>query len=237
MSKPNAEIRPYEEIQSLKKGGLLRYAENGDQATTFIIGNVTLDEQAGKWLTDLLPPLIAFRTDRSKSSSSMRAVLEILSRECQFPNMGSTVVASRLADILFVEAIRAYVEEAGGEAAGWLRALTDSKLSTALSAVHGALDRRWTVASLAETAGLSRSAFAPRFKEVLGETPLDYLTRLRMYKAAQMLRESDVKIARVANMVGYESEGSFSKVFKATIGLPPGAYRGTFREIRQEALL
>jgi len=228
-SMPRARIRPYDEIRSFKKNGHLRYAESEGPVTTIIVGNFTLDRHAGRWLTDLLPSLIAFRMDRKDSSSPMQTVLQILAWECQNQTMGSVLITNRLADILFVQAIRAYVEEAGEDAAGWLRALAEEGLSAVLGVVHGAIEKRWTVASLAAVAGISRSGFASRFKKVLGETPFDYLTRLRMYKAAQFLRESDTKLAKVASLVGYESEAAFSKAFKRAIGIAPGRYKNGFR--------
>jgi AraC-like DNA-binding protein len=229
LSRPRARIRSYDEIRSLKIGGRLCYSESEGPVTTIIVGNFTLDRHAGKWLTDLLPGLIAFRMDRENPSSAMQTILQILSRESQNQNMGSALITSRLADILFVQAIRAYVEESRDDAAGWLRALADERLSAALSVVHGAIEKRWTVASLAAVAGISRSGFASLFKDVLRETPLDYLTRLRMYKAAQLLRENDTKLAKVASLVGYESEAAFSKAFKKAIGMPPGRYKQGFR--------
>ena len=228
-STPRARIRPYDEILSFKENGHLRYAESDGPVATIIVGNFTLDRHAGKWLTDLLPNLIVFRMDRKTSSSAMQTILQILSRECQNQTMGSAVITSRLADILFVQAIRAYVEAAGDDAAGWLRALADEGLSAALGAVHGAVEKPWTVASLASIAGVSRSGFASRFKEVLGETPMNYLTRLRMYKAAQFLRENDTKLAEIAGLFGYESEAAFSKAFKKAIGMAPGKYKIGFR--------
>jgi len=227
-STPRARVRPYDEIRSFKKNGHLRYGESAGPVTAIIVGNFTLDQQAGKWLTDLLPSLITFRMDRKSSSSAMQTILQILARECQNQTMGSALITSRLADILFVQAIRAYIEEAGDNAAGWLRALADEGLSAALGVVHGAIEKRWTVASLAAVAGISRSGFASRFKDVIGETPMDYVTRLRMYKAAQLLRENDTKLAKLASLVGYESEAAFSKAFKKAIGMAPGKYKNGF---------
>jgi AraC-like DNA-binding protein len=228
-SMPRARVQPYDEIRSFKKNGRLSYGESGGPVTSIIVGNFTLDQQAGKWLTDLLPGLITFRMDRkSSSSSAMQTILQILAQECQNQTMGSALITSRLADILFVQAIRAYIEEAGNDAAGWLRALADVGLSAALGAVHGAIEKRWTVASVAAVAGISRSGFAIRFRDVLGETPMEYLTRLRMYKAAQFLRENDTKLAKVASLVGYESEAAFSKAFKKAIGTAPGKYKNSF---------
>lgn len=223
-----AAVRPYDEIKFKKKHGVLRHSSGKSASTAIIVGNFTFDGQSGKWLTDALPDLIAFRMDEGHSSA-MQSILQILALESQTESMGSTVVVSRLADILFVTAIRAYAGQAGPSGAGWLRAIRDKQLRYALSAMHEAVEKRWTVASLASTARMSRSGFAARFKEVLGESPLEYLTRWRVYKATQLLRESDLKIAKIAGLVGYESDGAFNKTFKRTMGAAPGAYRQSFR--------
>jgi AraC-like DNA-binding protein len=94
-----------------------------------------------------------------------------------------------------------------------------------LRAIHDKVKRPWTVAELASVAGMSRSAFALRFKQLVGETPLEYLTRWRMYKAVLLLRDGDKKLMDVANAVGYDSDASFSKTFKRIVGITPGAYR------------
>ena len=221
---PLTEVRPYDEIRFKKTGGLLRHAAGEEGRTTIIVGNFTFDGPSGKWLTDVLPEIIAFRMDQG-DFSAMQAILQILAVESQSESMGSSVVVSRLADILFVQAIRAYADQSGSRGAGWLRGIGDPQLRLALTVMHEAIEKRWTVASLASIAGMSRSGFAARFEEVLGEPPLKYLTRWRMYQATQLLRESDLKVAKIASLVGYESDGSFNKTFKRTIGTAPGAYR------------
>ena len=91
--------------------------------------------------------------------------------------------------------------------------------------MHRRIEHPWTVASLASEAGMSRSAFAQRFKELMNESPLEYLTRWRMYRGSDLLRESDRKLADVAQAVGYDSDGAFHKAFKRVLGIPPGEYR------------
>jgi AraC-like DNA-binding protein len=97
-------------------------------------------------------------------------------------------------------------------------------LGTALSALHDKVDAPWTVESLAESAGMSRSAFAARFKELLGQTPLEYVTEWRMQKAMQLLEQRDKKLIDIARSVGYESDAAFSKAFKRVVGANPGEY-------------
>lgn len=240
-------VRPYKEIQHKKRRGVVRHGR-GTSSTTVIVGNFTFDGQSGKWLTDILPELIQFRMDDNRtdqarmnqvptdqgSASAMHTILQLLALESQTESMGATIVVSRLADILFVQAVRAYVEQAGPRAAGWLKAIGDRQLRFALAEMHEAVERRWTVASLASSAGMSRSGFAARFKDLVGESPLEYLTRWRVYKATQLLRESDLKVAKVASLVGYESDAAFNRTFKKSVGEAPGEYRKSFRS-RQHA--
>jgi AraC-like DNA-binding protein len=107
---------------------------------------------------------------------------------------------------------------------GWLRAIFDPQIGAALSAIHDRVNTPWTVESLAEAAGMSRSAFAARFKELLGQTPLEYVTLWRMQKAIQLLERRDKKLPEVARLVGYESDAAFSKAFKRVVRANPGEY-------------
>jgi AraC-like DNA-binding protein len=225
---PSTPLRPYQEIQQKKTHGVVRCGR-GTNPTTIIVGNFTFDGQSGKWLTDILPELIQFRMDQFRrdqgNSLAMHTILQLLALESQTESMGATVVVSRLADILFVQAVRAYVEQAGPRAAGWLKAIGDRQLRFALGAMHEAVERRWTVGSLASSAAMSRSGFAARFKDLVGESPLEYLTRWRVYKATQLLRETDLKVAKIASLVGYESDAAFNRTFKKSVGQAPGEYR------------
>lgn len=224
------QVRPYQEVRYKKNRGVLRHGR-GKNKTMIIVGNFTFDGQSGKWFTDVLPEFIKFRMDQG-NSSAMQTILQLLALESQTDTMGSRVVVSRLADILFVQAVRAYVEQAGPHAAGWLRSIGDRQLRFALGAMHEAVERRWTVASLASSARMSRSGFAARFKDLMGESPLEYLTRWRVYKATQLLRESDLKVVKIASLVGYDSDAAFNRVFKRSIGAAPGQYRKSFQSPR-----
>jgi AraC-like DNA-binding protein len=134
-------------------------------------------------------------------------------------------VVSRLADIVFVQAIRAHIAAAGPEEAGWLAALSDPRIGPALRAIHADAARPWTVEALAAIAGQSRSGFALRFRQRVGEAPLAYLTRWRMFRAGCLLRQGDQSLGQIADLVGYDSEPAFAKAFKRETGLAPGAYR------------
>ena len=189
-----------------------------------IAGRFTFDETHGSPLTDFLPPLIVIRGGQPHMLSLQRT-LELLASEVDASTPGSEVAVRRLADLLLIQALRAHIADTVGEQNGWLHALSDVHIGAALNSMHKRIEHPWTVASLASEAGMSRSAFALRFKELIGESPLEYLTRWRMYRGSDLLRESDRKLADVAQAVGYESDGAFHKAFKRVLGIAPGEYR------------
>jgi AraC-like DNA-binding protein len=152
-------------------------------------------------------------------------VLEMLALETEAPGLGSEAVLSRLFELLFVHAIRAYCLQPGGPTYGWLGALADRHLAQALQAMHGAPADRWTVASLARAAGMSRSGFAARFKTVVGSSPLAYLTQWRVYHATRLLQRGDLAVSDIARQVGYVSVAAFTRTFRRETTLTPGAFR------------
>lgn len=192
--------------------------------TSFISGLFEIDAQAARPLLKVLPPLLHLKLDQDRSLA-FQSVLELLAIETQAPGLGSEAAIGRLFELLFVHAIRAYSAQPGGPTQGWLAANADRQLARALEAMHGQPAHGWTVASLARNAGMSRSAFAARFKEVVGQTPLDYLTQWRMVCAARLLRHSSLALEDVARRVGYESAAAFNRVFRRETASTPGAFR------------
>src|ERR1700750_3114126 len=150
--------------------------------------------------------------------------MQALASEMAEQAPGSEVVATRLAEVLFIQVLRAHIASGPERKRGWLRAVVDAQVGTALGAIHDGGHTPWTVESLAEAAGMSRSAFAARFKELLGQTPLEYVTEWRMQKAIQLLERRDKKLIDIARLVGYESDAAFSKAFKRVVGASPGEY-------------
>ena len=138
---------------------------------------------------------------------------------------GSQEILARLSELLFVEAVRGYIEQLPSKATGWLVALRDPPLARALAALHARPEHPWSADALAKEACLSRSAFAERFGSTLGMPPIAYLTQWRMLLAGQRLRESSETIAQIASSVGYESESTFSRAFTREMGFAPGAWR------------
>lgn len=188
------------------------------EPATIIGGRFTFDEASGKSLPDLLPPVIHIPADQ-QHGAALRTALELLVAETAAPALGSQPMIQWLAGIFFIHAIRAHM------ATGWLPALADPQIGAVLKAIYEHVDHPWTVRALATEAGMSRSAFALRFKELIGQAPLEYLTQWRMYKASRLLREDSTKLFEVATAVGYDSGGAFHKAFKRVLGVTPGEYR------------
>lgn len=200
-----------------------RLGGGGDPATV-VTGWFMFDRIGAKPLFDLMPELILTRMDDERARM-IQTTLQLFATETGRRELGTDIVVSRLADILFIQAIRAYAQSAGEEATGWLGALGDTRLSGVFSAIHGKVNNPWTVEALADVAGMSRSAFAARFRAKVGLAPLDYVTRWRMFRAGAMLRQDQGSIAEIAHRVGYENESAFSKAFKRVTGVTPGIYR------------
>ena len=179
--------------------------------------------QRRKPITQLLPSFILIKADQARTLAHI--TMQALASEMAEQAPGSEVVATRLAEVLFIQTLRAHIAS-GVERRnkGWLRAIFDPQVGAALSAVHNSVSTPWTVESLAAAATMSRSAFAARFKELLGQTPLEYVTGWRMQKAMQLLQQRDKKLIDVARLVGYESDAAFSKAFKRVVGANPGKY-------------
>jgi transcriptional regulator GlxA family with amidase domain len=176
-------------------------------------------------LTRLLPALILVKADQAQSLA-LHATLNMLASEMAEPAPGSELVVNRLADVLFIQCIRAYIgSQSEACKTGLLRAIFDQQIGVALKSMHNKVADPWTVASLAAASGMSRSAFAVRFKEMVGETPLEYLTAWRIHKASALLQKGDQKLFEVAKSVGYDSDAAFSKAFKRIVGVAPREYR------------
>lgn len=154
-------------------------------------------------------------------------MLEAMERETRGDRAGFAGVLARLAEVVSVFIVRAWVECGCGTAAGWVAALRDPRLARVMAAMHRDPGREWTVAELATVTGSSRSVFAARFLEVTGMTPLRYLTELRMRLAAQWITRDNVSIEVAADRLGYGSHAAFSRAFKRTLGRAPGALRST----------
>jgi transcriptional regulator GlxA family with amidase domain len=151
----------------------------------------------------------------------LRSAVDFLGAEEGEAKPGYIALAQHLAGLIFVSLVRAYVLHATEQPRGWLRGLTDKRIAQALTAMHGTPGQAWSVATLAAQAALSRAAFAARFHELIGQTPMAYLTAWRMYLAAERLSRGAVKISQLTEESGYRSERAFRQAFKRHIGQTP----------------
>jgi AraC-like DNA-binding protein len=210
----------FREVGAKANGNVARCG-GGGAPTTIVCGSLSFDRASLKPVTQLLPSFILMKADGARTLA-LHNTVHALASEMAEQAPGSDVVASRLAEVLFIQVLRAHIASGPKRNKGWLRAIFDPQIGIALSAIHDKVNTPWTVESLAGAAGMSRSAFAARFKELLGQTPLEYVTEWRMQKAMQLLQQRDKKLIDVARSVGYESDAAFSKAFRRVVGASPG---------------
>jgi len=207
------------------------YAQAGDGVATcngggdfFLVGGrFSFAGDQASMLFDTLPPVVHVR-EASAQASVLRWSLDRLAEELRDKQPGGALVAEHLAHIMLVQILRLHLSR-GEAGTGWLFALSDRRLRAALGAMHAEPGKPWTLAQLAALAGMSRSSFAERFRQVVGASPLAYLTRWRMLVAGDRLRGSGETVASLAVSLGYESESAFSTAFRRVMAVSPRQYR------------
>jgi AraC-like DNA-binding protein len=202
--------------------------------TSIIAGHFTLGSAPRNALLASLPPAIHLPAGAVSASPQLAGLVPLILSESASPGAGGSIVLARLADLLFVHALRLWISTADSSACG-LRAVTDPAIGAALRLMHARPAEPWTVARIATTVAMSRSAFAARFTALVGEPPLQYLARWRMTLAAQRLRDGNGGVAEVAEAVGYANPVAFSKAFARMQGIGPGAFRRDGRLARHSA--
>ena len=200
---------------------ILRHGAGG-APTTLICGAVRFDHPAAHNLVATLPDFIQVETD---GADWIQSTLRLMAAEAREPRPGGEAVITRLGDILVIQAIRAWIATDPTARTGWLGALQDPQIGRALTQIHRDPARAWTVASLADEVAMSRSAFAARFTELVGEPAMSYVARWRMHVAVDALREQRSTVAELASSLGYRSEAAFARAFKRRVGVPPGAVK------------
>ncbi|HLZ58631.1 MAG TPA: AraC family transcriptional regulator [Ktedonosporobacter sp.] len=171
-----------------------------------------------------LPKVIHIPAEQGRTVQGFAEIVQLIAREAATPRLGSQVMLRRLTELLFIHVIRVWVEQQAASAQGWVAALRDQPISTALGLIHHSPEHGWKVEELAEAVALSRSVFSARFTRLVGEPPITYLTRWRMHKATRLLKDN-VEIEKIAELLGYESGVAFHKAFKREVGMPPARYR------------
>jgi AraC-like DNA-binding protein len=198
-------------------------AHNGTGGNYIVGGHFALAGSHADILLQSLPPIVHIRKESDKAA--MRWSLERMKDELRDPQPGGALIAQQLAYMMLVQALRLHLSDGASGSVGWLFALADKQMSAALACMHDDPGHAWTLRKLSECAGMSRSSFALRFKETVGETPMEYLTRWRMLLAGNRLTTSDDPISAIALSLGYESESAFSKAFRRIMVRSPRQYR------------
>lgn len=194
--------------------------------TLLVGGHFSFDNhQMHPFLKDL-PPVIRITQFGSQYQQLLEHTGGLMLSELSIEKPGNNVMRKSLAEIIFVTVIRAYLEQASPES-GFLAALNDARISSALRLMHDTPAEDWTLESLARSVAMSRSVFANLFKKLVGETPLTYLTNWRINKAREILITEKISVDEVAARVGYQSEAAFNRIFKAHTGQTPAVYRRT----------
>src|SRR5918992_4000167 len=203
---------------------ILRHGDGG-APTGLICGAVRFEHPAARNLVEILPSTIHIEASSSPRLEWMQSMLRLMASEAGELRPGGEAVITRLGDILVIQAIRAWIESDPAAQRGWLGALRDPQIGRAISQIHRDPARHWTVAALAHELSMSRSAFAARFTELVGEPVMSYVARWRMQLALAALKEEGATVGQLADRLGYRSEAAFSRAFKRVIGVSPGAIR------------
>ncbi|MCX5497641.1 AraC family transcriptional regulator [Kaistia dalseonensis] len=204
----------------------LRHGGNGAQ-TRLIAGSFHFESSAVPWVVSALPAVIHIEKSGGQTGGWLEGLAHFMMMEAQTVYPGSSVMISRLIDVLIIRVIRTWAQTSHPNNTGWLGALADPRISRALKSIHDEPFRKWSVAELANSVGMSRSSFADRFSSLVQQGPLSYQTRWRLTLAHGFMRQSNARVGDVARRVGYDSEAAFSRAFKAQFGVSPVDIRAT----------
>jgi AraC-like DNA-binding protein len=210
--------------------GVMYYGSGDGPTTSFLFGGFKLEKFKDNPLWSDLPSVI--HLPQSDMIGWLDQIYAWMIDELSSRSLGYHSAVSRLGELVIIQAIRTYVVREQSKSGGWIGALHDSRLIKVLNLIHSRLEEPWTLDSLAAEVGMSRSRLVGHFVNHVGEAPMHYVARWRIYRAARLLRETELNISNVVRAVGYESEPSFSNAFKKIHGVPPGRYRRTMRDER-----
>ena len=197
----------------------------GGATTRLVCGYLACDARLAQMLLAGLPPVVRVNVRGSNAGMWLEASVRYALAEARSPRPGGAGVLSKLSEVLFIEVLRQYMNEHHEGRTGWLAGLGDRIVGSALNAMHETPARSWTLEELARAAGSSRSVLAERFQQLVGTSPMQYLTQWRMLLAANLLCRSNAPLTRIAEDVGYQTDTAFSRAFRREYGAPPAAWR------------
>jgi AraC-like DNA-binding protein len=226
---PTDNSRELERVLSL--GLKVSRMGGGGEVTKFICGYMACEPQLSGVFLGGLPPLIKINIRNDSAGQWLENSLRYSVDNADMSLPGGEAVLAKLSEVLFVETLRRYIALLPPEQTGWLAGVRDPEIGKALALLHRKPAHPWTIASLGNEIGVSRSVLAERFRRYLSETPMAYLSQWRLQLGAQLLKSTSRGVAEIAAEVGYESEPSFNRAFKRQFGLPPARYRSHSRAV------
>ena len=197
----------------------------GGAPTKLVCGYLACDDRLARMLLSGLPALLRVNVRGSPAGLWLESSVRYALAEARSPRPGGAGVLAKLAEVLFIEALRLAMQDPARPPAGWLAGVGDRIVGAALTALHERPAHAWTLDELAHSAHSSRSVLAERFQALVGQSPMQYLTQWRMLLATHLLRRSNVPLARIAEEVGYQTDTAFSRAFRREFGMPPAAWR------------
>jgi AraC-like DNA-binding protein len=219
----DASPHPAEQVWSDAEDGFVRIGPESEDDLYLCVGHIAFDDDNAALLTDLLPPLVIVRAADPRGME-LGQLTALLATEVEATAAGGPLVQNHLAQILLVHMLRAHAGQTD-RPTGWLGALNEDGIGTALRAVHADVAHSWTLNELAEISHMSRSAFAQAFKNHVGTPPLEYLIQWRMSLARDALARNTLSISELARATGYQSESAFSTAFRRVVGASPTKFR------------
>jgi AraC-like DNA-binding protein len=215
---------PLDELPAFRLGDFASALRVGNAEARWLVvcGGVRFEGFAATSLVNLLPELVVLRS--AGADPIVASALEAMRQESEAARPGSATLMTRLADVVVIHAIRAWIEGVNPNT-GWLAALRDPQIGRAMAEVHQRPEEAWSVDAMAGLAHLSRSRFSQRFSQLVGEAPMQYVTKVRMRRARELLRSERLTIAELATRFGYDSEPAFARAFKRHTGIAPGSVR------------
>ena len=202
----------------------------GGELTQFVCGYFGCERHAERLFLAGLPLMIRINLRGDPAGEWLEGSVRHLVSQAGSSQPGQSILLSKMAEALFIETIRRYMEALPPEQTGWLAGARDPVVGGALALLHRKPYHHWTLEELATESAVSRSVLAERFSRFLGESPLAYLSRWRLQLAARMLQTSREPVIQVASEVGYDSEAAFNRAFKREFGVPPGQFRGRYKD-------
>ncbi|MBE0578443.1 AraC family transcriptional regulator [Devosia sp.] len=227
LSNPDAHAVPLFDlpVESISERYEIMRHGGGGEMTRATSGVVQFDHVAARRLVSLLPPVLRLDAWNDDGGHWLQSTLGLIAREASAMRPGGETVMTRLADVLVIQAIRTWLDEAPEANLGWLAALRHRQVGRALALIHRRPEQDWSIAELAGEAGMSRSAFSARFTELVGQPAAQYLSQWRLHLARAQLLETRESVGTVARRAGYQSEAAFGRAFKQFFGIPPGGVR------------